>query len=176
LSRVSKRYSKALFSLALEEGILDKVAMDMTSLQELLSAKDSFYSFTKNPLVSVVHKEQVLEELFKSSFQQVTLDFVKLLSRKKRLDTLDDVVKDFAALVLRHRNQLEAEIVSAQALETEQVAAIKKRLQDIFGKEILVSLKEDPALIGGFLVNVNGQIIDNSIRYQLTKLKEQLVA
>ena len=123
-----------------------------------------------------MHKEQVLEELFKSSFQQVTLDFVKLLSRKKRLDTLDDVVKDFAVLVLRHRNQLEAEIVSAQALETEQVAAIKKRLQDIFGKEILVSLKEDPALIGGFLVNVNGQIIDNSIRYQLTKLKEQLVA
>ncbi len=176
MSRVSKRYSKALFSLAMEENVLEKVSADMSSLRELLSAESSFLAFTKNPLVSGTHKEKVLEELFKASFQSLTLDFVKLLSRKKRLDVLDDVVTDFEALMLLHRNQLEAEIVSAQPLDGEQVSAIKQRLKELFGKEILVRLKEDASLIGGFLVRINGQIIDNSIRYQLTKLKEQLVA
>jgi len=176
VSRVSKRYAKALFALSEETGKLDGVAADMEQLGETLRKSGDFFDFIKNPLISINEKEQTLDTLFKASLQGITLDFLHLLCRKKRLNVLDDIVDDFAVLMMEHRHQLKAEIVSAQPLDAAQADAIKKRLQELYGKEVLVSLKEDVGLIGGFRVFINGQVIDNSIRYQLNKLKEQLVA
>ena len=176
MSRVSKRYAKALFSLSDESGLLDAVAGDMDRIKSVLEQNADFLDFTKNPLIPISGKEQTLDTLFKSSLQSVTMDFLHLLCRKKRLDVLDDIVEDFAGLMMEHRKQLQAEIVSAQPLEAAQADAIKKQLERLYEREVLVTLREDADLIGGFLVYINGQVIDNSIRYQLNKLKEQLVA
>lgn len=52
---------------------------------------------------------------------------------------------------------------------------IKKNVEKMTGKSIVFDKRLDPSIIGGFIVKVEDIIIDNSIRFQLNKLRERLI-
>ena len=87
-----------------------------------------------------------------------------------------EILEAFNDLLLKHRNQLRAEVTSAVSLDDQQLDAIKANLESMTDKSVILKTKEDSVLIGGFKVLVAGVIIDNSIQNQLSKLKEKLVS
>ena len=78
-------------------------------------------------------------------------------------------------MMLAHNNTVEAELISAVELEQKQIEAIKNHLQKTLGKNVLMSAKIQPEILGGFVVRVQDVVIDNSIRLQLNKLREKLM-
>jgi len=176
LSRVAKRYAKALFSLALEESNLDKVSVDLDQMTELDAQNDEFSALLANPLINEKDKLSALQEIFSERVEATTISFLKLLADKKRIAFLPAISQEFKGMKLAHANQVQAELISAVALTTDQVNAIKNRIEEITGKVVLLTEKLDKALLGGFVVKVEGWVLDNSIRYQLSKLREKLIA
>lgn len=176
MSKVSKRYAKALFSLASEEKKLDKVADDLLDIKNLIEKNDQFRAFLLNPLVSSSKQLEVVKSLFDGKINQLSLNFLFLLSEKKRLGLLAEILQKFDELLLLHRNQVMAEVVSASTLAENQLSAIKNNIEKMTSKKVLINSKKDKSLIGGFTVKIEDIIIDNSIRYQLEKLKEKLIS
>jgi F-type H+-transporting ATPase subunit delta len=89
---------------------------------------------------------------------------------------LPAVVEQFRRMLLDYQNILEGELISAVPLEKKQFEAIKKRLEEMLGQTVVLQPKIQPEIIGGFVVRVEDMVIDNSIRLQLQKLREKLVA
>ncbi len=176
MSRISIRYAKALFSLAQDENKLNKIANDLIVLKDLLVESKDFEAFISNPLISGHKKAEIMKELFSGKIDTLTLNFLFLLCDKKRVSVLNSILERFDALLLDFRNQIVAEIASPSVLDQKQLDAIKANLETMTNKSVLLETKEDPALIGGFTVKIEDVIIDNSIRYQLAKLKEKLVS
>ena len=85
MSRVAKRYAKALFSLALEENILDKVSVDLDQMTELDAQNDEFSALLANPLINEKDKLSALQEIFSGKVEVTTIFFLKLLADKKRM-------------------------------------------------------------------------------------------
>ena len=54
------------------------------------------------------------------------------------------------------------------------MAFINERLEKMYGKNIVVRSKIDPALIGGFSVKCGDEVIDLSIKGRLDKLINQI--
>jgi F-type H+-transporting ATPase subunit delta len=176
LSRVSVRYARALFSLADEEKKLEAIAVDMGELKKLVEGDTDFGDFILNPLLSSSKQADVIRELFTGKVDPITFDFLQLLCKKKRLNQLSEIVDAYNGLMLKKRNQVHAEVTSAVALDDQQMDAIKANLESMTDKSVILNTKKDSALIGGFKVLIDGVIIDNSVQYQLFKLKEKLVS
>lgn len=176
MSRVAKRYAKALFELAAEENILNEVNADLMQLKQIINESEGFDLFLSNPLINDSKKLKLLMELFKGKLSETTLRFLKLVGQKRRLNILADIVARFKTMMLEHQNQVEGDLISATELSHDQVRQIQQNAKSLIGKTVLLKQKLEPATIGGFVVKVEDLVIDNSIRYQLNKLREKLIA
>ena len=176
MSRLSKRYAKALFSLTLDEKKLDVVSADISLLSTLLTESADLAAFIVNPLTNSMRQQEIIEKSFSNKLSDIVLNFLMLLARKKRLNILADIIVDYNRLILVHNNQIHAEVFSNSSLTDGQISKIKQRLEKLTHKQVLIKTSLDDNLIGGFTIRVEDIIIDNSIRYQLAKLKDQLVA
>jgi F0F1-type ATP synthase delta subunit len=56
------------------------------------------------------------------------------------------------------------------------VAELERRLVDIAGGRVELSLEVDPSLIGGIAVRLGDRLIDGSVRGRLERLRTRLTA
>lgn len=176
MNRVAKRYTKALFELAQEKSILPQIEKDMQLIGQIIDDSPEFREFLSNPLIAEGEKQHIIKELLGKRVHELTLEFLQLLAQKRRIAILPAVVEQFRRMLLDYQNILEGELISAVPLEKKQFEAIKKRLEEMLGQTVLLQPKVQPEIIGGFVVRVEDMVIDNSIRLQLQKLREKLVA
>ena len=176
MSRVAKRYAKALFASADELNILDKIEQDFIQFIDLAEQSEDFNALISNPLINDKDTLAAIQEIFKSNLQDLTNNFLGLLAEKKRIDFLPQIAEEFRLMLLIHANKVEGELTSAAKLGADQVVRIKENVEHMTGKEVLLTEKVDKTVLGGFVVNIEGWVLDNSIRYQLSKLRERLIA
>jgi F-type H+-transporting ATPase subunit delta len=62
-------------------------------------------------------------------------------------------------------------VTSARALSASQLQALEETLRGILGGKVEVDVTVDPSLIGGLIVKVGSQMIDNSLRSKLQRLQ-----
>lgn len=165
------RYARALFDLATEQKALGAVESSVARLGEALGASDSLRALIASPVVSRGDAAKAIS----ATAQQLKLDpltanFLGVLAQNRRLAELGNVVRAFAALAAAHRGETTAEVTSAHALSDAQVAALKTQLKTRLGRDVAVNLKVDPAILGGLVVQIGSQLLDNSIRTRLNTL------
>jgi len=176
LNRVAKRYAKALFELAIEQKKLDRISEDMELLRSVLAKSEDFAVILSNPLISEQQKLQALSGAFGKELQTLSLNFLDLLTEKRRLNLLPEVLEAFKFFLLDHENKLEGEVVSAIKLSSDQIGKIRSHVEELTGKKLVLEERIDTQLIGGFVVKVQDIVIDNSIRSHLERLRERLSA
>ena len=176
MSRVAKRYAKALFALAKEESLLKEVGKDLTLIFTLNQQSADFKALLSNPIINEKDKMKVLREMFQGKVQELTLNFLGLLSEKRRIAFLPQAAEEFRLMMLDYAGEVEGELISAQKLSPGQIEKIKAKVGQITGKTVFLAEKVDKTVLGGFIVKVEDWVLDNSIRYQLAKLREQLAA
>lgn len=64
-----------------------------------------------------------------------------------------------------------AEVFSAEELGTEQKASIKKKISDLFDKEVIVIFEQDSEILGGLVIKVGDNLIDESIRSKIQDIE-----
>jgi F-type H+-transporting ATPase subunit delta len=99
---------------------------------------------------------------------------VYLLLTKDRLDILADIADEYQRLLDSRRGIEQAEVTTAVPLDDEAKLKLSQRLGDIVGKQIVLKLKVDPSIIGGFVARVAGKLIDGSTRAKLAALKKEM--
>jgi F-type H+-transporting ATPase subunit delta len=96
---------------------------------------------------------------------------VLLLTQKRRLNILADVIRAFEALLARHRGEVAASVTSARALDTAETEELKRVLKENLGREPKLELKVDPSLLGGLVLRIGSRMIDSSLRTKLDGLR-----
>lgn len=174
MSRIAKRYAKALFELAVEDKKLADVHGDLQHIENVIRESEDFRKFLSDPLLNEELRLKTLKSIFEGKVSSPTLNFMKLVSEKQRLFYLDMMIGNFNQMYLAHHNQVEGELISAVELQADQVDRIKSKVEKATGKEVLLKQTLQPHVIGGFIVKIGDTVIDNSIRFQLNKLRERL--
>lgn len=102
--------------------------------------------------------------------------FLKLLGENQRLAVLPDVAARFEVLRAEAENTLDVVLTSASPVSDGQQASIVTALGKRFGRRIRLTVKLEPALIGGARLQVGDRVIDGSVRTGLDKLATALRA
>jgi len=69
---------------------------------------------------------------------------------------------------------LDVKIFSAVQLTLAQRTKIEDKLEEIFGKEVSMIFRVDPALIGGLRVVAGNAVLDNTIKTGLSEMKKNV--
>ncbi|TFH02324.1 MAG: ATP synthase F1 subunit delta [Calditrichales bacterium] len=175
MSRVAKRYSKALFALALQEQGVDTVQEDMNMIKAVFSENPDLHNAMINPLIDVKVKSKLLSEVFEERVEPLTFKFLQLLCKKKRSGFLTEMIDYYTERVLEHNGILSGELRSAKVLDADQVSEIRSRIEVLTGKKVRLKILVDNSLVGGFVVKVKDTVVDLSVKTQLEKMRAQLV-
>lgn len=172
VSGVAGRYASALFELADEAKALDATGDELASIGAMIDASDDLQRTLRSPVFSADDQGAAFAKLLdKAGIKGLTANFVALVARNRRLFALRDMIKAYAALLSAHRGEVSADVVSAHPLNDDQTASLKDVIKAAVGKDVQVSTRVDPALLGGLVVKVGSRMIDTSLRTKLNSLK-----
>lgn len=169
--RIAHRYAKSLLDLAREQKSLDAVFADMELVLKAINESRDFSVLLKSPVISTDKKLAILKEIFSANVSTISLSFLVLLANKKREKYIHEIASSFVAQYKADKGIKIAEVSTPVALSEE---AKKKILEIVIGKtglkvELVEKIK--PELIGGFILRVDDNQVDNSISSQINLLK-----
>ena len=175
LNPVAKRYAKALFESADESDQLEQIKQEVNAFDGILKEQSRLRAYLFTPEIDKQKKMDIVAQLFKDKASPYFLNFVLLLIKKGRQDEYHDVVVEFNRLYEKKINRISATVTSAVKLDETILNEIEKKLASVWKSKVLLTNKVDSAILGGFIVKVEGRAIDGSLRKQLELMREQLI-
>jgi F-type H+-transporting ATPase subunit delta len=171
-SGLAARYATAIFELAQDENSLDAVDKDLTSLKAMVARSTDLARLVRAPVFSGEEQVAGLNAILnRMEAAPLTRRFILLLSKKRRLFYVTDIIRAFHAMVARQRGEVEASVTSAHALGDAEIASLKQILKSKLGRDARLEMKVDPKLLGGLVVKVGSRMIDSSLRTKLDGLR-----
>lgn len=170
---LARPYAEAVFRLASERKALSHWS-GMLRLAAGIASDPQMQQLAENP--------RVARERFVAFFLDVAgkpldadgANFIRLLSENRRLALLPEITTLYEALRAAAESRVEAEVVSAFAVEQNQLneiaAALKKRL----GRDVTLATRIDPSLVGGVVIRAGDLVIDGSVQGHLRALATHL--
>ncbi len=173
---VARRYARALLELAIEGGIAAQVEADLRDFIQTLEDQGELGSALLNPGISTEARRNVVDELLpRSGYQTITRNFLRLLVDKNRIDHLVAIVREYRDLNDDHEGRVRAEVRSAVELPAADLGRLEQHLARITGKQVVMTHRVEPELIGGMVTAVGGLVFDGSLRAQLNQLRDRLL-
>lgn len=165
------RYASALFGLARDEKHVDSVSANLDKLEAAITESADFRTLIESPLVGRDEGGKAVRALVPTlELDKITGNFLAVLADNGRLGELPKIIRLFRSLAAEDRGETTAEVISARALDDDQVAALKVNLKKRVGRDVAIETKVDPELLGGIVVRLGSQMIDSSIRTKLNSL------
>lgn len=166
------RYATALFELANEANALDQVEADFDAFDRMLDESEDLLRLVRSPMYSAEQQIAALGAIMDSGgANKLSTNFLKLTASNRRLFAIRDMIADFRKLVAMARGEVTAEVTSAHELNADQVRALKAELKAAESRDVKLTQRIDPAILGGLIVKVGSRMIDNSLRTKLQSLK-----
>ena len=88
---------------------------------------------------------------------------------------LDEVYREFDALVAADAGRLTVELTTAYELSDDEAASIVKKIEQSSGRTVEATRTVDPKLIGGIVLQVGSHRLDASVKGRLNRLRHELV-
>jgi F-type H+-transporting ATPase subunit delta len=174
-SRISVRYSRALFQSSLDKKILDRINQDMVLIKEICRLPEMKELLT-NPVIRPSKKSEILHNLLEKDFHKLTLALIDLVVKNGRERYIPAIARVFVHETMKYNGITESFLTTAVRVDP----MIKKQVADLIANlfKTKVDLKEniDGTIIGGFILKVDDSFIDASIRNKLRKIRKELVA
>ncbi len=170
---LARPYAEAVYRLAQERKTL-KVWSEMLQLAAAVAADPQVAALIDNPRVARERFVEFFLDVGGKKFDKDAANFIRLLSENHRLVLLPEITALYELLRAQSEGRVEAEVISATAVSDAQLkdigAALKKRL----GRDIDLSTRIDPALIGGIVIRAGDLVIDGSVQGKLRALATHL--
>ena len=103
-----------------------------------------------------------------------SLPFLKTVAENRRLDTLDEIVEIFQALLAQKRGQIRAMVTTARPLDAQEEQTLAAALKSATQQEILLEKEIDEEILGGMVVRIGSLMVDDSVAGKLTRLAARL--
>lgn len=178
---IPRRYAKALLQVAEARGVGEKMYDAFTRIDDAFVSQPDLAKVVRNPFVKTEEKTALLETAGKiddkSDVKSTFEDFVRLAAENGRVDLLREIVRAFIEEYRKAHDIIRVEVESATplspALSDRLTAVIRAKLPQ--GATIEMDKRVNPDLIGGFVININNERLDASVKHELEQLRLNLL-
>ena len=175
-SVIAKNYAKALFLAAKKGNTIEKVVAELDVFKQNFST--SFAHELKNPVIAKDDLVKIIQEVTqKFALGALSSNFFASIVRNRRLNLFPEIYEEFSRIVKIQKNILEVEVITAVKSDKAHLDRVKLLIEKKYpGKTIAIKEVVKEKILGGFQVKIGSNIIDVSLKNQLSNLEKQLSA
>jgi F-type H+-transporting ATPase subunit delta len=173
-SRLASRYARALFLLAKERNLVEKVKDDLLKLTGLLADSAEFKWLLESPVIMGSEKARMVSGALSGVVEPITLDFLQLLIHHRREGNFSSTCRMFMELFKADQGIMDARVESAIALDSKFLEGMKARLEESTHRKIEMQTETNEALIGGFILTLEDMQLDASVHLKLKRIRQEL--
>lgn len=156
--------------------MLEQVYGDMQYLQSVCRASSQFVTLLRSPIIKGDKKQSIILAVMGNQVGELTKAFTKLLTTKGREMYLPEITDEFIAQYKKYKGIYSIRLTTAKPVSQELCNAIVDKVKaETEMKNIELETAEDPALIGGFTLQMGDKLVDASIAYDLNKIRSQFM-
>ena len=173
--QVGALYAKALLCAA--GGKTDEIVSQLEAVvQECLNRFPALEQALGSPNIVQEEKEAMLDRIFGGKLDKLLLNFIKVLCRRGRAESLRAVQVTASMLRDEQLGRLHVQVTSALALDDAQRSAIRTQLKSAFGKDAMLEESIDAALLGGIVLRIGDKVYDGSVLGKMQQLRQSVLS
>ena len=155
------------------------VLLDLDVAPEMVAeAEQTFRTYPQltdvlsNPTISEAEKFAVIDRLFPQPLQRC----LHVVCRNERMDSILEIFSEYHSMERQRRHCAHAVLEYVTPLTDAQLSAMKKMVCAKTGNpEVQLELRRNPALLGGFLLQIGDDTYDRSVRRTIRDLQKSLI-
>jgi F-type H+-transporting ATPase subunit delta len=172
---LARRYATALFESALERKMLGKVREELHAFAALLKKDSKLRNFLFSPEHSRAEQKKAVEKSFADRFSELFFNFLQVLIEKRRQTLIQEIISAFEALHDRHLRKMRALAITAVPMDQKALEQLRTSLSKSLDMDMELQNRVDPEILGGLVVQVEGKILDGSIRQHLLRMRQRIM-
>lgn len=174
--RLATRYAKSLLDLAIEQDQLDAVYNDMKWLHSISKSNRDFVVLLNSPIIKPLIKAKIIRSVTDGRVCKLTTAFIELLVKKAREINLPEIVMAYIDQFNKLRNIHKVKITTADPISNEMLQTIMSNVNATStGETFEIETLINEELIGGFLLETDGTLVDASILRDLKDVQKQFM-
>jgi F-type H+-transporting ATPase subunit delta len=173
VEEIAEVYSRALFEVAEEHDVLDRVHDELGEFAEALEENSDLQLFFFSPYFSSEEKSEGVERIVDGGEEHL-VNFLRLLAERHRMPALNRVRREFDRMWAEENKLLPVSVTSAVELDKSLVKDIGKRIEEQTDRRVELSSNVDPDVLGGLKVQVGNMVLDGTVRNRLERLRKQV--
>lgn len=173
-SAVAKRYARALFALDAEAGDSAAAGQELARLAHAFS-QEPLRAFAEDTTLDRATRRAVVARVAEQmAIPSLLAGFLGVLAQNNRLPSLSAIAREYERLEDRRLGQIRVRVRSARPLSDDGRRRLHQALERRTGRRVIPEVRLDADLLGGVVVEVQGQVFDGSLRAQLERLQRSL--
>lgn len=174
---IPQRYARALYKYALEKNNATEVYDEMKQVITSFENNPSLEKVMTNPFVKVADKEKLLISAAGDKVEDGYRRFVTLLLKHRREEFTYLIALAYRRIYREENHIAQVVITTATALPEEEIAKIRNIVVKAFkGYTLEFITRQNPDIIGGFVIDVDSTRMDASISNELEQLRQKLLS
>ena len=171
-ARASIRYAKAFLQLSKEQNCLEHSFSDMSFLERICSENRELTLLLKSPIVKTDQKIKIFNEIFEKKVQPLSIDFVRIIIKKKREYLLPAIAKIFVDLYKIEKNIVTATVTTAAPISSILKDKIIRYVKSRNKNKVELIEVVDNNIIGGAIIRIGDKELDTSIASDISELRQ----
>ncbi len=172
MTGTAKEYADALLMLAKENGNEQVFADALTLAADVFCENPAYLDLLASPVISKDTRKELLQKAFGDALPKEVAACIALMCDNGH-------IRLFAAMQETYIEQFHAlskvtvaTVTSATPLSEQEKQTLIQQISERTGHTVRATYEVDPSLIGGVKVEMDGCILDGSIKHRLRELKE----
>ena len=172
---LARRYARAVLEIGTANGSLDKIGADLRSIALAMHDSAELVTVLTNPAIRRADRRRVIDGLLERiGADPATRNLVSLLLDGERLSSLEAIAREVSSMIEARSGRTVAEVTSARPLDAAELTQLTAALERLSGKQVSITKREDPDLLGGVVAKLGDTVYDGSLRTQLRTLRDEL--
>lgn len=177
IRRIARSYAQALLDVAIQQNRDEQVYKDLQHLAQVFQESPELRAFFRNPVIPEYRKREVLERVVKPRVDPLTWTFLEIVLRRNRVLWLSTIFEEYERTFYHTRGWIAVEIDVPVHPDPEMEASFREELSRILQKSpdaLVLRFHVQEELIGGFRLQIDGRMLDRSVRFALNQLRRRL--
>jgi F-type H+-transporting ATPase subunit delta len=173
VEEIAQVYARSLFEVAKQQDKLDDIRDQLGEFADAVEADRALTTFFFSPYFSTDEKKEGLHKAVTGA-EPILMNFFELLLEKHRMPAIYRIRRVYENMWREEHKLLTVHVTSAVELDEKLVKSLGDRISEKTGRQVDLSAKVEPEIIGGIVLRVGNSILDASIRNRLEQLRRQV--
>ncbi len=173
---LARRYARAIIEIAKEEGLVEKFAEELASVDGIFHESKENLRALSNDFFDLTSRLAAMKEITeKVQLHPLLANFLLVLVQKERIGFPADVAREYQRMSDDLLGIARVTVTGPKTPDTALLERVEKILKEKIHKKIIATGEASPEIIGGLLLKVDHKIYDGSLRNELRKLKTSML-